>query len=103
MQQEVVLKAISHSSVGLLIIALFLVLLVGLRKESAGDSPLRGTVHTGLLIMGLCTFIALMVGYFQAKKTIVPESVSYRMDTAGNAQMNRRVAFDFSMPAKRAR
>ncbi len=81
MHQELILKAISHSSIGLLIIALFLVLLVGLRKESDGDSPLRGTVHVGMLIMGLCTFVALMVGYFQASRMIVPENMSHRLDT----------------------
>jgi hypothetical protein len=65
---------------------LFLVLLVGLRKENNGETPLRGTFQIGLLIMGLCTFIALMVGYFQARKTVVPESVSHRIDTAATIE-----------------
>jgi hypothetical protein len=92
MQQELLLKAISHRSIALLIIVLFLVLLVALRKQSDGNEPLRGTIHIGLLIMGLCTFIALMVGYYQAKKTIVPESVSQRMDIVSDSQAGRTSA-----------
>jgi hypothetical protein len=82
MQPELALKAISHTVIALFLITLLLVLLISLRKELSGDAPLRGIVHLGLGVIGVCTFIALMTAYFQARKMIVPHSISQRLDTA---------------------
>jgi hypothetical protein len=35
-----------------------------------------------LAVIGVCTFIALMAVYFHARKMIVPESISLRIDSA---------------------
>jgi hypothetical protein len=74
MEPELVLKAMSYSTMGLLLIALLLLLLIGLRREIDGGSPLRGMVQLGLFLMGVFTFIALMSGYFQARKLNCPSN-----------------------------
>jgi hypothetical protein len=43
------------------------VLLISLRRERSGDAPLRGIVHLGLAVIGICTSIALMAAYFHAR------------------------------------
>jgi drug/metabolite transporter (DMT)-like permease len=82
MQPELALKAISHTVIAIFLVTLLFVLLISLRKEINGDAPLRGLFHLGLVVMGFCTFIALMAAYFHASKMIVPESISQRIDTA---------------------
>jgi hypothetical protein len=82
MQPELALKALSHTVIAISLLALLFVLLISLRKELSGDAPLRGIVHLGLAVIGICTFTALMAGYFQAKKVIVPGAISQRLDTA---------------------
>jgi hypothetical protein len=81
MQQELLLKAMSYSTIGLLILPLLFLLLLGLRREIDGGNPLRGVVQLGLFLIGLITFITLMAGYFHARKLIVPERISEHMDT----------------------
>jgi hypothetical protein len=44
----------------------------------------------GLFLMGLCAFITLMAGYFQARKMIVPRTNSQGMDSAGNSEVYGR-------------
>ena len=82
MQPELALRAITHGTIGIVIIAFLLVLLIGLRKELAVEAALRGTVYLGVFILGLCTFMALMTAYVQARRTTVPETFSHRLDTA---------------------
>jgi hypothetical protein len=82
MQPELALKAISHTTIAVVLITLLFVLLISLRKELTSDAPLRGIVHLGLGVIGICTFIALMAAYFHARKMIVPEWISQRIDTA---------------------
>jgi hypothetical protein len=82
MQPELALKAISHTTIAVVLITLLFVLLISLRKELSGDAPLRGIVHLGLVVIGICTVIALMAAYFHARKMIVPESISQRIDIA---------------------
>jgi Na+/melibiose symporter-like transporter len=82
MQPELVLKVMSHSSVGLLLVALLFLLLVSLRREIDGGNPLRGMIQFGLFLMGIFTFIALISGYFQVRKLIVPQTNAQRLDTA---------------------
>jgi hypothetical protein len=86
MQPELALKTISHTLIAIFIITLLFVLLISLRRELSGDAPLRGIVHLGLGVIGICTFIALMTAYFHATKMIVPESISLRIDTASVSQ-----------------
>jgi hypothetical protein len=82
MQPELALKAISHTVIAIFLLTLLLALLISLRKELSGDAPLRGIVHIGLAVIGVCTFIALTAAYFYARKMIVPGSISQRLDTA---------------------
>ncbi|MGH7930388.1 MAG: hypothetical protein ACREQV_21665 [Candidatus Binatia bacterium] len=82
MHQELALKAITHGIIGIVIITLLLVLLIGLRKELDVDTPLRGTVHLGITVLGLCAFLALMAALYSARKVVVPETISSRLDTA---------------------
>jgi hypothetical protein len=71
MHQELLLRAITHSTSGVAIIAVLLLLLIGVRKELNGDGPVRGIVHLCVAVMGLCTFLALIVAMFSAKKIVV--------------------------------
>ena len=89
MQPELALKAISHTTIAIALLALLFVLLISLRKELSGEAPLRGIVHLGLAVIGICTFVALMAAYFQAKKIIVPGSISQRLDTTFVSQPAR--------------
>lgn len=82
MQQELLFKAMTHSTIGIAILLLLVLLLVGLRREIHGGEPIRGMVHFGIVVIGLCTFLALMATLFSAKRMIVPEKVSTRLDTA---------------------
>jgi lysylphosphatidylglycerol synthetase-like protein (DUF2156 family) len=80
MHQELLLRAITHSTSGVAIIAVLLLLLIGVRKELNGDDPVRGIVHLCVVVMGLCTFLALIVAMFLAKKICC--AVSSRLGTA---------------------
>jgi surface polysaccharide O-acyltransferase-like enzyme len=82
MQPELVLKVISHTVIGIFLLTLLLVLLIALRKELNGDAPLRGIVHLSFGVIGICTFVALMTTYFQARKMILPQSKFQRIDVA---------------------
>jgi Na+/melibiose symporter-like transporter len=85
MQQELLLRAISNGTGGILIIAVLLVLLIALRKDIDDGEPLPGLFHLTIGVIGLFVFIALLVIYFQAKRTIVPEKISHRMETGANS------------------
>jgi hypothetical protein len=82
MQQALVLKALSHTVIGILLVTLLVLLLVALRKELSVGVPLRGIVHLGFTVIGVCTFVALMAAYFHATKMILPQSKFQRIDTA---------------------
>jgi hypothetical protein len=86
MQQALVLKAISHTVIGILLLTLLVVLLVALRKELSVGVPLRGIVHLGLGVIGVCTFVALMAAYCQSRTLIVPQTKYKRLDTASAFQ-----------------
>jgi Mn2+/Fe2+ NRAMP family transporter len=81
MQQELALKAITHSTIGIAILTLLLLLLVGLRREIQGGEPIRGMFHLGIVVMALCTFVALMVATLSAKKMAIRENISQRFET----------------------
>jgi hypothetical protein len=82
MQPELALKAISHTTIAVVLITFLFVLLISLRKKLTSGAPLRGIVHLGLAVIGICTFIALMAAYFHARKLVVPQSNSQLIDTA---------------------
>ena len=86
MQPEFTLQPLSHITIAISLLALLFVLLISVRKEVSGGAPLRGIVHLGLAVIGVCTFIALMAAYFHARKVIVPGSISQRLDTASVSQ-----------------
>jgi len=91
MQQEFALRAITQGANGILILTLLVVSLIGLRKELDGGAPLRGTVYFGFVMVGLCAFMALMAGYFQARNRIVPQINSQRLDTAAGSEFHGRI------------
>ena len=90
MQQELIFKAITHRMIGIALVTFLLVLLIAMRREINGGEPIRGMVQLGIVVMGLCTFLALMAGLFQAKKTIVPETISSRLDSAALEMVIRK-------------
>ena len=76
---------ISHTEIAIFLVTLLFVLLISVRKELSGDAPVRGVFHFGLAIIGLCTVVALMAAYFQARKMVLPHTNAQRLDT-GTAQ-----------------
>ena len=72
MQPELALNTISHTVIGIFLVTLLFVLLISLRKELSGEAPIRGVFQFGLVIIGLCTVVALMAAYFQARKMVRP-------------------------------
>jgi hypothetical protein len=86
MQPELALKAITHMEFLISLVTLLFVLLISLRKDNSGGQPLRCIVHLGLGVFGICTFVALMAAYFQARKMVLPYSNSQRLDTATVSQ-----------------
>jgi hypothetical protein len=111
MHPELALKAISYTVISIFLLTLLFVLPISLRKEldakhqeatserfsigrivkklHSGEAPIRGIVHLGLGVIGICTFITLMVTYFDARKVSLPHSVSQRLDTATVSQLYR--------------
>ena len=86
MQPELALKAISHTVIAIFLVTLLFVLLISLRKEWTGDAPLRGVFQFGFFIIGFCTVVALMAGYFQARKMVLLHSNAQRLDTTTVSQ-----------------
>jgi hypothetical protein len=82
MPPELAVKAITHTVIAIQIITILVVLLIALRKEIEGGDPVRGIVHFGIAVMALCTFLALMVALFSAKKMAIREKFSQRLETA---------------------
>jgi hypothetical protein len=86
MQPELALMTISHTEIAIFLLTLLFVLLISARKELSGDAPVRGIVHLGLGVVGVCTFIALMAAYFQAREMVRQHSISQRLDTTSVSQ-----------------
>jgi hypothetical protein len=89
MQPELALKAISHIVIAIFLLTLLFVLLISARKELSGYAPVRGVFQFGLAIIGLCTVVALMAAYFEARKMILPHSNAQRLDTVTVSQLVR--------------
>jgi len=81
MQPEFALTTISHTEIAIFLLTFLFVLLISVRKELSGDTPVRGVFQFGLAIIGLCTVVALMAAYFWAKKMVLPHSNAQRLDT----------------------
>ena len=77
---------ISHTEIAIFLLTLLFVLLISVRKELSGDASLRGVFRFGLVIIGLCTVVALMAAYFQAPKMVSPHSNTHRIDTTAVSQ-----------------
>ena len=86
MQPELALTTISHTEIAIFLLTFLFVLLISIRKELSGDTPVRGVFQFGLAIIGLCTVVALMAAYFQARKMILLHSNSQRLDTVSVSQ-----------------
>ena len=82
MQQELFLKVLPHSMVGVALITILLVLVIGLIREINGGEPNRGMVQLGIVVMSFCTLLALIVALYSASKMVVREKLSQRLDTA---------------------
>ena len=59
MDSELTFKAISYGLVGLLWVTGLILSLVSIRKQSRYDEPLHELFLLTLIVIGLCTFIAL--------------------------------------------
>ena len=86
MQPELALNAISHIVIAIFLLTLLFVLLISVRKELSGEAPVRGVFQFGLFMIGLCTVVALMAAYFQARKMVLPHSNAQRLDTTSVSQ-----------------
>jgi len=80
MQPELALTTISHTEIAIFLLTILFVLLISVRKELSGDAPVRGVFQFGLAIIGLCALVALMAGYFQARKMVLRHSNAQRLD-----------------------
>jgi Na+/melibiose symporter-like transporter len=86
MQPELALMTISHTEIAIFLLTLLFVPLIWVRKELSGDASLRGVFQFGLVIIGLCTVVALMAAYFQAREMVRQHSISQRLDTTSVSQ-----------------
>ena len=59
-------KAFGYLIIGLLSVTLLIVSLAAATKEHRSKDQLKGLVFFTLSVIGLCTFVALFVGYIQA-------------------------------------
>ena len=82
MQQELFLKVLLHSIIGVALIAILLALVIGLNREMHGGEPNRGMVQLGIVVMSICTLLALIVALYSASKIVVRGKLSQRLDTA---------------------
>ena len=72
--------------IAIFLVTLLFVLLISLSKELSGEAPLRGVFQFGFVIIGLCTVVALMAGFFQARKMVLPHFNAQRLDTGTVSQ-----------------
>ena len=89
MQPELALTTISHTEIAIFLLTFLFVLLISVRKELSGDTPVRGVFQFGLAIIGLCTAVALMAAYCQARKMVLPHSNAQRLDIGTVSQSVR--------------
>jgi hypothetical protein len=56
-----------YGLIGLLLIMMSVLALVSMRKENHSDEPLSGLFWLTLVVLGLCTFVALSSAYQSAR------------------------------------
>ena len=59
-------KALGYLVIGLLSVTLLILSLVSAAKDHRSEDRLKGLVFFTLAVIGLCTFLALFLGYLQA-------------------------------------
>ena len=67
MNPDLTVRGLSYAVVGLLLLTMLLLALISMRKEARRDEPLRGLLWFTLVVLGLCTFVALSSAYQAAK------------------------------------
>ena len=73
------LQVLSLSVVGFLIVVLLFLALMVLRLERIyGDTP-RGPSPLIVVVLGLCTYIALITAYARTKTVVEPQPISQRV------------------------
>lgn len=81
MRATLLFSSVSFFLILFLILVLLVVVLMALRKERfSGEAP-RGLIPFMVVVLGLCTFVALMSAFARAKKSIEPQTISERMQT----------------------
>lgn len=86
MRATLLFSSVSFSLILFLILVLLVVVLMALRKERiSGEAP-RGLIPFIVVVLGLCTFVALMSAYARAKKSVEPQRNSERMQTVELAE-----------------
>jgi hypothetical protein len=76
MQHELLFKAITQATIGVIFLTLLLVLLFMLRKEIQGGKRLSGIVIFALAMMSLWSFLAFAEVYVSFRKMFVSQSIS---------------------------
>jgi hypothetical protein len=66
MHPDLTVRGLSYAVVGLLLLAMLVLALISMRKEARRDEPLSGLFWFTLVILGLCTFVALSTAYHAA-------------------------------------
>ena len=78
MQQELLLRAITQGTVGVIFLTLLLVLLFTLRKDIQTKKRLSGTVIFALAMLALWSFVAFADVYVSFRNMFVSKSISER-------------------------
>ena len=79
MHTSFLLQTLSVSVVGFLVIVLLVVALIALRRERIYDEPLWGFTPLVLVVLGICTFVALMTAYAQTASVVELQRISERL------------------------
>ena len=67
MHPDLTVRGLSYAVLGVLLIAMLVLALISMRKEARRDEPLSGLFWFTLVILSLCTFVALSSAYQAAK------------------------------------
>ena len=79
MPAEILVSSLSMSLIGFLILILLVVVLMALRRERIYGEPPRGLIPFIVVVLGMCTFVALMTAYARVTKIVEPQRISRRM------------------------
>lgn len=82
MRATLFFSSVSFFLILFLILVLLVVVLMALRRERLYGAPPSGLIPFIVVVLGLCTFVALMSAYVRAKKGVEPQTISERMETA---------------------